>query len=84
MRYTVKLVPAAQRDLDRADKPIRARLLSALRELESDPRPAGIVKLSGMDARRIRVGDWRIIYEIRDAVLLVLVLRIGHRREVYR
>lgn len=53
--------------------------------LATEPRPPGCVKMSGIERTyRIRVGDYRIIYEIRDNVLIVLVLRIGHRREAYR
>ena len=53
--------------------------------LADNPRPRGVEKLEGRENRyRIRVGDYRVIYEIHDEVLLVLVVRIGHRREVYR
>jgi mRNA interferase RelE/StbE len=58
-----------------------------LRRLETDPRPRGAIRLAGYAQERlwrIRVGDYRVLYEIRDEVLLVLVVRVGHRREVYR
>lgn len=57
------------------------RVWSALHE---DPRPTGSVKLAGTELWRIRVGDYRVIYEVRDAILVVLVIKVGHRREVYR
>jgi mRNA interferase RelE/StbE len=52
-------------------------------ELELDPRPLGCKKLKGRDAYRIRIGDYRVIYEINDGRLIVTVVTIGHRREVY-
>ena len=52
-------------------------------ELEQDPRPLGCKKLKGRDAYRIRIGDYRVIYEIQDGKLIVTVITIGHRREVY-
>jgi mRNA interferase RelE/StbE len=56
-----------------------------LRGLENDPRPPGSIKLHGEeDLHRIRVGDYRILYQIQDAILVVLVVEIGHRREIYR
>jgi len=84
--YRVLLRPPAQRFLRKLrDEPLTARLVAAMRELASQPRPPGSDKLTGTeDLSRIRVGDYRIVYQIRDEELLVLVLKIGHRREVYR
>ena len=59
--------------------------MKALRGLEADPRPPGSLKLQGSEALyRIRIGDYRVVYEIHEAVLVVLVVRIAHRREIYR
>ena len=66
------------------DKPLRRKILAAIDALSGDPRPAGGKKLAGQETWRIRVGDYRIIYEIHDQVLLVIVVDIGHRREIYR
>jgi mRNA interferase RelE/StbE len=64
---------------------IQARIRARVDALATNPRPAGAKKLKSRDELwRIRVGDYRIVYEIRDRVLLVLVLRVAHRREVYR
>ena len=61
------------------------RIIGALEELEADPRPAGASSLVGYSgALRIRVGDWRVVYRVVDERLLVLVLQVGHRREIYR
>ena len=84
--YRVLLRPPAQKFLRKLrDKSLTARLIAAMRGLASQPRPPGCEKLVGPDnLYRIRVGDYRIVYQVRDEVLLVLVLKIGHRREVYR
>jgi mRNA interferase RelE/StbE len=58
--------------------------MRAIRNLSANPRPAGCKKLKGLDAWRIRVGDYRVIYEIHDDVLVVLVIRVAHRGEVYK
>jgi mRNA interferase RelE/StbE len=83
--YPVELRPAALRDLRKLDLTIRRRIGASIDHLAQEPRPAEVGKLQGQENRyRIRVGEYRIIYEIEDRVLLVLVLRVGHRREVYR
>ena len=64
--------------------PARYRIDLRLLVLADDPRPVGVKKLHGQDRYRIRVGDYRVIYQIEDEVLLVLVVEIAHRREVYR
>ncbi len=85
MRYRVEVTSAAARQLRGIDPPVRRRVLAALARLETEPRPAGVKKLSGEDnAWRVRVGDYRVIYEIHDDDLLVVVFRAAHRREVYR
>ncbi|TXG78293.1 MAG: type II toxin-antitoxin system RelE/ParE family toxin [Rhodocyclaceae bacterium] len=60
------------------------RILQRIRALVDDPRPVGCEKLSGQERYRIRQGNYRIIYEIEDIRLLVLIVKVGHRREVYR
>lgn len=84
--YRVQLRPAAERCLRKIrDQALVARLVAALRLLANNPRPPGCEKLAGVeDLYRVRAGNYRIIYQVRDDVLLVLVVKIGHRREVYR
>ena len=85
MAYTVEILPRAQRQLAKFDRPIRKRLGDAIDELEKNPRPPGVKKLEGEDnIWRIRVGDYRILYEIHDRKLLILVVDVGHRSDVYR
>lgn len=83
--YAVTFAPSAVRALKKLPQDIRARLFEAIEALAHDPRPAGVEKLSGDDnAWRVRVGDYRVLYEIHDRRLLVLVLTAGHRHEIYR
>lgn len=83
--YRVELKPSSAKALTGIPKPNRLRIARCIDALADDPRPAGAVKLSGEDELyRVRVGDYRIVYQIQDRVLLVLVVRIGHRRDVYR
>jgi mRNA interferase RelE/StbE len=75
----------ARAELLALDRPGQARILRGLDKLAADPRAAANVKaLKGGDCYRLRVGDWRVIYSLHDDVLLVLVLRVGHRSDVYR
>ncbi len=84
--YTVQLKPAAERDLKKVkDQAVLHRLVRAIDGLATNPRPPNVKALQGNNSiLRIRVGDYRILYTIEDTALLVLVIRIGHRREVYR
>ena len=84
MSYTVEILRSAQKQLAAIDRQDQPRVISAIRTLANEPRPPGCKKLTGRPAWRIRVGVYRVIYEIHDNRLLVLVVAIGHRREVYR
>lgn len=82
--YEVRFHPSAARELERLDPAIRRRLARAVDRLAGEPRGGGAIKLRGADDLwRLRVGDYRVVYQIRDAVLLVLVIRVRHRREAY-
>ncbi len=83
MPYRVTVTPAADKVIARLPKDLRARVTARLVALSANPRPTGSIKLSGQDAYRIRVGDYRIIYTIHDDRLIVLVVDVGHRRDVY-
>ncbi|WP_300385479.1 type II toxin-antitoxin system RelE/ParE family toxin [Nocardioides sp.] len=85
MTYRIELSPAAARQLRKLDAPARRRIQAVVELLAQEPRPAGAKKLVGGDGEwRVRTGDYRVIYEVRDGVLLVLVLAVGHRRDIYR
>jgi mRNA interferase RelE/StbE len=81
--YRIELRPAAIRALKRIDRQDRDRIRGAIALLGQDPRPPGAKALQGRDGLRVRVGNYRIIYTVHDDVLLVVVVTLGHRRDVY-
>jgi len=83
--YDVYLKPSALKELDAiGSKKARQRMVQTIRGLAEDPRPSGCRKLSGKDKYRIRCGNYRIVYAVQDADMSLTVVKIGHRREVYR
>lgn len=85
MAYRIELAPRAKRDLKKLPVDVRRRLAPHIDALANNPRPPGVVKLSGEeDTYRIRVGEYRIVYEIVDDVLLVTIVKVKPRREAYR
>ena len=82
--YEIQILRRAQRSLARLPEREYERVRDAIRILADEPRPPGCRKLTGRDGWRIRMGPYRVIYEIDDAARIVTVLDIGHRREVYR
>ena len=84
-RYHIIIDQAAQKTLRRLPRDLQQRLGKALLVLETDPRPQNSRQLAGyQDTYRLRVGDWRIIYTIQDEKLVITVIRIGSRGDVYR
>lgn len=84
MSYRVEVAPAAVRQLRKLDRVAQRRVQAAIELLAEQPRPNGAKKLAGGDGEwRVRTGDYRIIYEIHDKVLHVLVVAVGHRRDIY-
>ena len=85
MTYEIEVLPAAERGLRMVHPQMRARIRGAVLKLATDPRPPGARALKDRPGYlRVRVGDYRIIYTIEDDVLRVIVVRVGHRRDVYR
>jgi len=82
--YRVFIKPSAAKELEGVPLRDRRRLVARIGRLASDPRPGGCEKLTGAERYRIRLGAWRVLYTIEDDVVRVVVVRIGHRREVYR
>jgi len=82
--YRLLLKPSAGKDLDRLQGKTWQRVRDALLALRSKPRPAGCTKLVGDAGWRIRIGDYRAIYDIDDAARTVTILRVKHRKDVYR
>jgi mRNA interferase RelE/StbE len=83
-KYKLVFKQSVSKDLRALPKRDIARILKFIQALAREPRPQGCEKLSGQDRYRVRQGVYRIIYEIHDEVLTVVVVKIGHRREVYR
>ncbi len=81
--FRIELRPAAVRALRKLDPPIRRRMQGAIALLAQNPRPPAARALKGRPALRVRVGDYRIIDTVQDDVLLVVVITLGHRRDVY-
>ena len=82
--YRIAFRPAALRELRRIDRSTQPRIQGAISFLAKDPRPPASRPLQGRDGYRLRVSDYRIIYTIDDGVLLIVVVTIGHRRDVYQ
>ncbi len=83
--YQILLERSAEKDLKRLSSKIRARAIDAFLALAKNPRPSGSRKLAGTENDwRIRVGDYRIVYEIADEIRIVRIHRVRHRRDVYR
>jgi mRNA interferase RelE/StbE len=82
--YSVRIKRSAAKELEAVPAKDRRRIVSRIEGLATDPRPPGSEKLSGEDKYRLRQGNYRILYEIVDQELIVIVVRIGDRRDVYR
>jgi len=85
MPYSIRFTRRAQDDFDSLDKPLQHRLRPHIDRLAADPFPAGAKKLhSDEPFYRIRVGDYRVVYQVERKQLIVVVIKVGHRKEVYR
>ena len=84
MIYKLEFKKSAVKDLKKLNQSEAKKIMLKIKELSTDPRPFNCVKLTNEDKYRIRVGDYRVLYEIIDDMLVVNVVKIKHRREVYR
>jgi mRNA interferase RelE/StbE len=82
--YRVEIKASAGKELERLPAADQRRVIARIRSLAEDPPPQGVKKLSGEEKYRIRQGNYRILYEIHDKIITVVVVRIAHRREAYR
>ena len=83
--YRIEFRPAAVKQLQAIERKGQRRIIHRIEALADDPRPRGAHKLAGSDSTyRIRVGDYRVVYDILDAKLIVLIVKVGHRWEIYR
>jgi mRNA interferase RelE/StbE len=83
-RYELRVRPSVAKDLRGIPKADVLRILDRMQTLRDDPRPPGSEKLSAQERYRVRQGDYRIIYGIEEAEVVVEIVKVGHRREVYR
>lgn len=85
MAYTIQFKPLALRQLEKLPREVQRRIVSKIEALRDDPFPAGCKKMEVLvDAWRIRIGEYRVVYQVHRGVLIVLVLTVGHRKNVYR
>lgn len=82
--YNLLIKPSAAKELEAVPKKDRRRIVTRIRSLSVEPRPPGCEKLSGHELYRVRQGNYRVVYTVQDADLAVLIITIGHRREIYR
>ncbi len=83
-KYSIKITKTAQKQLDKLAQQVADTLIEVILSLALNPRPVGYIKLKGRNAYRVRKNNYRIIYEIMDNVLIVTIITIGHRKEIYR
>ena len=83
-RYRVLIRRSAEKEVAHLPDTVRTRVIERIHALADDPRPHGCQKLSGEEKYRIRQGDWRIVYEIDDDTVVVVIARVAHRSDVYR
>ena len=83
-KYRIEIKRSAARELERIPLKDRDRIIERIRNLSTDPRPVGARMLSGEEKYRIRQGNYRILYQVCDGMITVVVVRIAHRKDVYR
>ena len=82
--YRIQIKPSAVKELEALQLKDRKRLVARIRKLAKDPRPDGCEKLSGQDKYRVRQGHYRVLYSVDDSEPSLTIVKIGHRRDVYR
>jgi mRNA interferase RelE/StbE len=84
MPYRIEIKRSAAKEIRKLPDSVLPRVMRAIEGLKENPRPAGARKLSGSEEYRVRVGDYRVVYTIAEEVVTVYIVRVRHRREVYR
>ena len=82
--YSISIKQSAAKALSKLESPQRLRLIEAIDKLKTNPNAGSVLKGEFFGLRRIRIGDYRIVYEVQNAQLVILVVRVAHRREVYK
>ena len=84
-RYVITFLPQAEKEFDELDSKVRRAIARRINGLAEDPRPRGAKKLAGAESTyRLRAGDYRVLYEVNDSKIVVVVVKVGHRQHVYR
>jgi mRNA interferase RelE/StbE len=83
-KYTILILPSAEKQIQKLPKEIRLIVTAAITNLAEEPRPAGCKKLKGVPAYRIRIGNYRVVYEIADRILTVTIIAAAHRKDIYK
>lgn len=83
-KYRIKIKASAIKELEKIPKKDLQRIVKKIQSLSINPRPSGCEKLSGQERYRLRQGNYRILYSVQDDILLVIVVKIGHRKEIYK
>ena len=84
MKYEIRILHSAEKEMDKLPTVVHSRISNRILSLENNPRPRGAKKLSGRDEYRLRVGNYRILYTVSDSESAVIIIAVGHRREIYR
>jgi mRNA interferase RelE/StbE len=83
--YQIEIKPSASKELEKLPRQMVVRIVAAVRQLADNPYPQGVRKLTGFDRTyRIRVGDYRVLYDVYENILVIEIIRIRHRKDVYR
>jgi len=83
-RYKLEFATSIRKDLKKVDKKEVRRILTSIEKLAEEPRPSGSKKLTNEELYRIRIGNYRVIYEVHDGRLVVLIVKVGNRKDIYR
>ena len=84
VKYKIYIKPAAAKELEKVPKKVLLKIVGRIKRLSKNPRPFGCEKLSDEEKYRIRQGNYRIVYSIEDEKLFVIVVKIGHRKDIYK
>ena len=83
-RYKIQVKKSAEKELGKIPKKELLEILEKIKSLSNDPHPTGSIKLTNQEKYRVRVGNYRILYKVEDNILTVFVVKVGHRKDIYR
>jgi len=83
-KYSIQIRRSAEKEIEKLQKRDRQKVIEKISSLREDPRPSGVKKLSGEEKYRLRQGNYRILYEVHDAIVTVVVVKVADRKDAYR